>query len=143
VFYLASDHAGFALKEKLKQVLIDYKIKFEDLGTNSLEKSVDYPDFAHKLAKKISENLTQNRGIGICGTGIGISIALNRHRKIRAARCLSVEDAELTRKHNNANVLVLAGRKTTPKLARQILRKFLEIKFEGGRHKKRVSKIEI
>ena len=141
MFFLANDHAGFRLKENLKKILAEGGIKFVDLGTNS-EESVDYPDFGHALAKKVSENL-ENRGVGICGSGHGIAMALNRHSKIRAARCLSTEDAEWARRHNDANVLVLAGRQTSATEAEKILAKFLETEFEGGRHEARVEKIEI
>ncbi|MCF7836521.1 ribose 5-phosphate isomerase B [Candidatus Gracilibacteria bacterium] len=141
MLFLASDHAGFPLKESLKKVLTEREITFEDLGTNS-EESVDYPDFGHALAEKVLEN-ADNKGVGICGTGLGISMTLNRHAGIRAARCVSIEDAELSRQHNNANVLVLAGRQLDAKLAAEILTKFLATEFEGGRHKKRVEKIDI
>lgn len=141
MLYLASDHAGFTLKESLKEFLKEKGIEFEDLGTNS-DESVDYPDYAHTLAEKVLAN-PENRGVGICGNGIGISIALNRHQGIRASRCVTVHDAEMTRKHNNANILVLGGRITEPELAQEMLDKFLETKFEEGRHISRVDKIEI
>ncbi len=141
MFFLANDHAGFQLKESLKKNLAERDIEFVDLGTNS-EESVDYPDFGHLLAKKILENPT-NRGIGVCGSGHGLSMALNRHAGIRAARCVSAEDAELARRHNDANILVLAGRQTSTAEAEKIITKFLETKFEGGRHEKRIEKIEI
>ncbi|MFH0834230.1 MAG: ribose 5-phosphate isomerase B [Patescibacteria group bacterium] len=141
MLYLASDHAGFELKENLKKSLVEQKIDFEDLGCESTE-SCDYSDFGHALAKKVLEN-SENRGVGICGTGLGISMALNRHAGIRAARAMSVEDAELSRKHNDANVLVFAGRMTAPELASEMLAKFLATDFEGGRHENRVKKIDL
>jgi ribulose-phosphate 3-epimerase len=141
MLYLSSDHAGFELKENLKNFLLEQKIEFEDLGCDS-EDRCDYPDFGHKLAEKVLEN-PENQGIGVCGSGLGISMALNRHSGIRAARCTSIEDAELGRKHNNANVLALAGRQTKPELAQEMLLKFLETEFEGGRHEDRIKKIEL
>ena len=141
MIYLASDHAGYQLKESLKKILIKKQIIFEDLGTQS-EDSVDYPDFGHKLAEKVIEH-TDNQGIGICGSGLGISMALNRHAGIRAARCTSLEDAKMSRLHNDANVLVLAGRQTDKVKAIKMLEVFLVTKFENGRHKKRIEKIEI
>jgi len=141
MLYLSSDHAGYPLKESLKSFLTEREISFEDLGTNS-EESVDYPDFGHALAEKVLEN-PENQGVGICGTGLGISMALNRHAGIRAARCMSEEDAQLARQHNNANVLVLAGRQTSEAEAAKILEKFLATDFEGARHEERVKKIDI
>lgn len=141
MLFLSSDHAGYKLKEELKQVLIEKNIEFADLGTDS-EADVDYPDFGHLLAEKVG-SAAGSQGIGICGTGLGISMALNRHAGIRAARCVSTEDAEFARKHNDANVLVLAGREADPELAKQILEKFLNTDFEAGRHTERVDKIEI
>jgi ribose 5-phosphate isomerase B len=140
-FFLAADHAGFYLKEKLKKFFASQAINFTDLGTNS-SKSVDYPDFAHALAKKISTT-PNSTGVLICGSGIGVSIAANRHHGVRAARCCSELDATLARQHNNANVLALAGRQLTFFQAKKIVKKFLTIKFEEGRHKRRVEKIEI
>lgn len=112
MIHIASDHAGFKMKEFVKEYFQINNIAYFDLGCDS-EDSCDYPDFAHKLAKKIIEDSVF--GIAICGTGIGISIALNRHKGIRAARCLSVDDAFMARLHNNANILVLAGRQTEKK----------------------------
>ncbi len=141
MLYFASDHAGYPLKESLKKNLTEKSVEFVDLGCKS-EESCDYADYAHALAEKITTE-PNSLGIAICGSGHGIGMALNRHADIRAARCLSVEDAELTRKHNDANVLVLAGRITEAELAQQILEKFLATEFEGGRHAERVQKIEL
>lgn len=141
MIFFAADHAGFQLKESLKKILTERGIEFIDLGTNS-EEPVDYPDFGHALAEKILEN-PENRGIGVCGSGHGIAMAANRHAGIRAARCMNEEDAELARRHNDTNILVLAGRQTNVTEAEKIFEKFLETEFEGGRHKKRIKKIEL
>jgi len=141
IFFIASDHGGFSLKETLKKYLAAKNILVEDLGCNSND-SCDYPDFGHALAKKIL-SMPNSSGIAICGTGIGISMALNRHSGIRAARCVSVDDAKMSRLHNDANVLVLGGRITDKKIAEQMVDVFLATKFEGDRHKLRVKKIEI
>jgi len=141
MIFLTSDHAGFELKTTLAKFLVERKIEFVDLGCSSLDRC-DYPDFGHKLAEEVLKN-SVNRGVGICGSGLGMSIVLNRHAGIRAARAISIEDAELSRLHNDANVLVLAGRQIGPKLANKMLTKFLETEFEGGRHANRIEKIEI
>ncbi len=140
MLYLASDHAGYALKAKLKEYLTKQGIEHTDVGCDD-EERCDYPDYAHALAKKITAS-ADTKGIAICGSGHGIGMALNRHAGIRAARCLSLKDAELARQHNDANILVLAGRQTDPELAQQILDIFLVTKFEGNRHAERVKKIE-
>ena len=106
--YIASDHAGFTLKEFVKKKL-SKKIKFDDQGPHSDEMSVNYPDFAHKLCKKVSKN-SSNMGILICGSGMGMAMAANRHKKIRAALCYSVKNTKLSRLHNNANVITLGAR---------------------------------
>ena len=137
--FLSSDHGGFELKEIVKNFLIDNNLENEDLGCSSLE-PVDYPDFAKLLSKKIKD---KNNSIGIlfCGTGIGISMAANRFPHIRAALCTSVEMASKSRKHNDANVLALGGRILEDKLALEIVKEFLQTKFEAGRHSLRVNKI--
>lgn len=137
---IASDHAGYDLKETIKSYLIEEKYEVIDLGPYSSD-SVDYPDFAKKLT---SEVLTENAkfGIGICGTGIGISISCNRVKGIRAALCSEPVSAELTRKHNNANVLNLGARIVGDELAKGIVNVFLNTEFEGGRHQRRIDKIE-
>lgn len=139
MLYLAADHAGFELKKQLKNWLDKQKIKFQDLGPLS-EVAVDYPDYAHKLASLVVQKRAQ--GILICGTGLGMSIAANRWRGIRAARCGSELDAKLAREHNNANVLTLGARQISVAKAQKILQKFLTTKFAGGRHQRRVRKIE-
>ena len=137
--YIASDHAGFTLKEYLKKKL-SKKIKFDDQGPHSDEMSVNYPDFAHKLCKKVSKN-SLNMGILICGSGMGMAMAANRHKKIRAALCYSVKNTKLSRLHNNANVITLGARLINKNTAIKCINTFLKTKFEGGRHLKRVKKI--
>lgn len=134
---IASDHAGFIMKDYCKVVLESMDLKVEDLGTHSKE-SVDYPDYAHELAKNLKEN---EYGILICGTGIGISIAANRHSHIRAALCHDKITAQLAREHNDANVLVLGSRIVSNAAIKDILVTFFTTEFEGGRHANRVSKI--
>tara|TARA_A100001011_G_scaffold392436_1_gene480002 strand:+ start:1979 stop:2419 length:441 start_codon:yes stop_codon:yes gene_type:complete len=133
---IASDHAGFVLKNKL----MDYfknKFEFTDFGTNS-EESVDYPDFAHKLANEIStKNLS---GVLICGSGVGMSMVANRYKKVRAALCLNEKMAELSREHNNANVLVLGSRLISYEEAIKCFIMFFNTEFEGGRHQARLEK---
>ena len=137
---LASDHGGFELKEQLKKELASKGYQVLDLGTNSPD-SVDYPDFGQALADAITSGKA-SKGVGLCGSGIGISIAANRHRGIRAALCHDVTSARLCREHNNANVLVLGGRTTGIEVARDCLKAFLETPFAGGeRHERRVAKL--
>ena len=133
--YIASDHAGFEMKSKL----CDYFETLIDLGTNSNE-SVDYPDFAYKLTTKVSQN-NDSVGILICGTGVGMSIAANREKGIRAGLVNSAEIAGLIRQHNNANVLVLPGRFMQDEEAKKCIKIFLETEFEAGRHQQRIDKL--
>ena len=133
--YISSDHAGFDLKTKL---LKNFPT-FYDLGTNTQE-SVDYPDFAHKLTKQVLKS-KENVGILICGTGVGMSIAANRKKGIRAGLVNNTKTARLIRKHNDANVLVLPGRFINTNEAKKCVQAFLTTKFESGRHKKRINKI--
>ena len=137
---IASDHAGFALKEVLAKQLAAEGFEVLDLGADS-EESVDYPDFAHAVARAI-EGGEAARGVLVCGSGIGISIAANRHKGIRAANCHSAEAASLARQHNDANVLALGARLIDEATARACLTAFLTTEFEGGRHERRVSKID-
>ena len=137
--YIASDHAGFTLKEFVKKKF-SKKIKFDDQGPHSDQISVNYPDFAHKLCKKVSKN-SLNMGILICGSGMGMAMAANRHKKIRAALCYSVKNTKLSRLHNNANVITLGARLINKNTAMKCINTFLKTKFEGGRHLKRVKKI--
>ncbi len=136
---IASDHAGFDLKALLKQELATLGFEPLDLGTDSAS-SVDYPDFADRLADALKAGKAK-RGVLICGTGIGISIAANRHRHVRAAVIHDVTSARLTRQHNNANVLCLGARLTGTDVAKDCLRVFLTTDFEGGRHQNRVAKL--
>ena len=137
--FLSSDHGGFELKEKVKVFLIDNNFEYQDLGCSSLE-PVDYPDFAKLLSIKMKDK-NHSKGILFCGTGIGISMSANRFPHIRAALCTSVEMASKSRKHNDANVLVLGGRILEEKLALEIVKEFLQTDFEAGRHSLRVDKI--
>ena len=136
---LASDHAGYDLKENIKTYLESNNFNIKDLGPFN-EDSVDYPDYGNMLAKFILEN-KNSIGIAICGSGIGISIALNRMLGIRAALCSNEEIAKLSRNHNDANVLVLAGRFMNLKKSSSIIDIFLKESFEGGRHERRVNKL--
>ena len=137
--FISSDHAGFKLKEDIKRHF-NKKYSFEDLGTDSSKISVNYPDYAHKLCKKVSKN-SKNIGILVCGSGMGMSMAANRHKKIRAAVCYSVKNTKLSRLHNNANIITLGSRLTKKNIAFKCIEVFINTKFEGGRHKKRVVKI--
>lgn len=139
VIAIASDHAGFDYKAALKETLGDLGYEALDLGTFGPE-SVDYPDYADALAKALADGRAK-RGVLVCGTGIGISIAANRRAHIRAARCADVTDARLARQHNDANVLALGARTVGIEVARDCLRTFLETGFEGGRHRPRIDKM--
>lgn len=134
---IASDHAGFELKELIKKNNPDLNII--DLGTFSTD-SVDYPDFGFKLAEAVAKNEV-DRGILICGSGIGMSIVANKVNGVRAALCQTKEFAELSRRHNDANVLVLSGRFISHYLAKEIIEVWLNTEFEGNRHKRRIDKI--
>jgi ribose 5-phosphate isomerase B len=138
---MACDHGGFELKETLKKTFADSDIEILDLGVNSPD-SVDYPEKAHALADAILQGKA-DKGILVCGTGIGISMAANRHQGIRAALCTDPFMARMSREHNDANVLCLGGRVIGPSLAEEIVRSFLGGQFEGGRHANRIKKIEI
>ena len=137
--FLASDHAGFLLKKKIGKFLTDKGIKILDLGTKN-SSSVDYPDFAHLLSKKMKTQ-KDNVGILVCGSGIGMSMAANRHKNIRAALCYNTKSAKLSRMHNNANVIALGSRLTKKHLALKCVSVFLKTPFDGGRHLKRIKKI--
>ena len=137
--FISSDHAGFNLKEEIKKNF-ENKYSFIDLGTDNSKISVNYPDYAHKLCKKVSKN-PKNIGILVCGSGMGMSMAANRHKKIRAAICYSVKNTKLSRLHNNANIITLGSRLTKKNIAFKCIDAFINTKFEGGRHKKRVRKI--
>lgn len=141
MIFLASDHAGYPLKEAVKKHLAARGLHFADLGCESAERC-DYPDYGHALARAVLAT-PDSRGIAVCGSGHGIAMSLNRHAGIRAARCRDIEDAVMSRAHNAANVLVLAGRQTTDELAAQMVDAFLAAEFEGERHIARVAKIEL
>lgn len=136
---IASDHAGYALKQALKAELQAAGLTALDLGTNGPD-SVDYPDFADKLAAALKEGKAK-RGVLVCGTGIGISMAANRHRHVRAALCHDTTSARLARQHNDANVLAVGARLVGEETAKDCLRAFLNTAYEGGRHDRRVSKM--
>jgi ribose 5-phosphate isomerase B len=136
---VASDHAGVALKAALKNDLADMGFKVLDLGPMTTD-SVDYPDYGHALAKSIEDGQA-GAGVAICGSGIGISIAVNRHPGLRAALVHDEATAKLARQHNDANVLALGARSTSPEVARGILKSFFTTEFEGGRHSRRVEKL--
>ena len=138
---LASDHAGYELKEFVKTYLQGKGIAYKDFGTDS-EASCDYPDYAHPLALAVEEG-TCYPGIAICGSGEGISMALNKHQGIRAALVWIPEIAKMTRLHNDANVLVMPGRYIDTETASQIMEEFFNTEFEGGRHQKRIDKIPV
>ena len=137
--FISSDHAGFRLKESIKVYLTQKKIRFTDIGPNN-ELSVDYPDYAHKVAKKVKTN-RNNVGILVCGSGIGMNIAANRHKNIRAAQCFNLKSTKLSRLHNDANIITLGSRLLTKKNALNCVGIFLNTKFDGGRHSKRIKKI--
>ena len=137
--FLASDHAGYELKHAIRKFLIKKGKKIMDLGTKNMN-SVDYPDFAHLLARKVKKD-KDNFGILVCGSGIGMDMAANKHKNIRAALCYNVRSAKLSRKHNNANVMTIGSRLTKKNVALKCVKAFLNTRFEGGRHLRRVKKI--
>ena len=138
---IASDHAGFALKETLRAALERRGYEVEDLGPSS-EASTDYADYAHPLAERVSGGAA-GRGVLMCGTGLGMSYAANRHPHVRAAVAWAPEIAELARRHNDANVLVLPARFVSVSEAERILDAWLDTPFDGGRHERRIEKIEL
>jgi ribose 5-phosphate isomerase B len=137
---IASDHAGFELKARLEERLRERGYEVHDLGTNSSD-SADYPDFAHPVARMVSDG-TVERGVLLCGTGLGMSYVANRYPRVRAAVAWSPDVAELARRHNDANVLVLPARFLSEDEATRILDVWLSTAFDGGRHVRRVDKIE-
>ena len=136
---IASDHAGLPLKQALKSELERSGLGVLDLGTDAAD-SVDYPDFADKLAAALKAGKAK-RGVLVCGTGIGISMAANRHRHVRAALCHDATSARLARQHNDANVLALGARLIGEETAKECLRVFLDTAYDGGRHVRRVAKM--
>jgi len=137
--FISSDHAGYRLKEAIKMYLENKKLDFYDLGPTN-KKKVDYPDFAHKVAKKVKIS-RNNIGILVCGSGTGMNIAANKHKNIRAAQCFNSKSTKLSRLHNDANIITLGSRLLTKKNALKFVNIFLNTKFNGGRHLKRIKKI--
>lgn len=137
---IGADHAGFELKEQLKQVLLSDGWNVEDKGTHSLD-STDYPDYAHPVAEMVASGAA-TAGLLVCGSGEGVCISANKHQGIRAALCWNEEVAALTRQHNNANIICMPARFVSTELAEKMLHTFLGTVFEGGRHERRVNKIE-
>ena len=133
---IASDHAGYNMKEFIKNNLVDKKVSIFDLGPFN-NNSVDYPDYAKKLANKVSKNKT-NFGILICGSGTGMAMAANKVKNIRASGCYNVKNTKLSRLHNNANIITVGSRLTSKNLAFKLVNIFLKTKFEGGRHLRRI-----
>lgn len=137
--YLGADHGGYNLKNILAAHVKEMGHEVIDLGTYS-EESVDYPDYAREVGEKVREN-EGSLGILVCGTGIGVAIAANKMKEIRAANVHDVEEARLARLHNNANIVTVGGRTMDPELAKQVVEIFLTTEFEGGRHEARIAKI--
>ncbi len=138
--FLGADHRGFALKEDLKIYLQKQGVAYEDLGTQSTD-SVDYPRYSQMVSEKILQN-PDSRGVLICNSGVGISIAANRYQGIRAALCFNENMAEMSRRHNDANILCLGQNFVSSKTAKAMLEKFLSTDFEGGRHLRRIDMID-
>ena len=137
--FIASDHAGFRLKEGIKNFLIKKNYNCTDLGPNN-DSRVDYPDFAHKVAKKVKSS-KNHVGILVCGSGMGMNITANKHKNIRAALCYSLKSTKLSRLHNDANIITLGSRLLRKNIVMNLVNIFLNTKFEGGRHIKRIKKI--
>jgi ribose 5-phosphate isomerase B len=137
--FISSDHAGFKLKETIKLYLTKKKFSFLDLGPSNNGR-VDYPDYAHKVARKVKTS-KNNVGILVCGSGTGMNIVANKHKNIRAAQCFNSKSTKLSRLHNDANIITLGSRLLTKKNALNFIDIFLKTKFDGGRHSKRIKKI--
>jgi len=138
---IGSDHAGFHLKENIKKFFLEMGIECEDKGTFSPDESVDYPDFARLVAEDISNGRAE-LGVLICGTGIGMSITANKFPSVRAALIMNEYMAKMAKAHNDANIIVFPGRIISPEYARELIKTFLNTEFEGGRHERRLKKIE-
>ena len=138
---IGCDHAAFQEKENIRKYLITKGYEVIDVGTNS-NQSVNYPEFGHKVARMVTESVV-NKGIVICGSGIGISIAANKVKGARAALCTTCKHAEMSRKHNDANILALGARMTEYNLLEKIVDVWLSTDFEGGRHLTRINMIEL
>ncbi len=139
MIFIGSDHGGFDMKESVKLFLTEMGVEFEDMGAYSND-SCDYPDIAEKLAQKVAGS--SQKGILICGSGIGMSIAANKVDGIRCALCHDAYTAEYARRHNDANIIAFGGRTTGVEIAKQMVNIFLKTEFEGGRHKRRIDKIK-
>ena len=137
--FISSDHAGYKLKEAIKLHLTKKKLSFQDMGPYN-DNRVDYPDYAHKLARKVKVS-KNNIGILVCGSGTGMNIAANKHKNIRAAQCFNTKSTKLSRLHNDANIITLGSRLISKKNALKFVSIFLNTNFDGGRHLKRVKKI--
>tara|TARA_X000001036_G_scaffold253031_1_gene235506 strand:- start:3878 stop:4318 length:441 start_codon:yes stop_codon:yes gene_type:complete len=137
---IASDHAGFQLKENIKDFLINKNISIIDLGPIDENLSVDYPDYAKKVSNRVKSKRS-DVGILVCGSGTGMAISANKTKKIRAAVCYNLKSTRLSRQHNNANIIALGSRLTKKNTALQLVSVFLKTRFEGGRHLRRVKKI--
>jgi ribose 5-phosphate isomerase B len=135
--YLASDHAGFELKENIKNYLLNNQYTVEDMGTHSGD-SVNWAEYGAKAARMVSKNASDSRGILICGSGIGMSMIANKFKKIRAALCHDIYTTEMSRKHNNANILTMGARILKTEAALAMVKVWLETPFEGGRHQNRI-----
>jgi RpiB/LacA/LacB family sugar-phosphate isomerase len=138
---LSSDHAGYEMKEKVKQYLSELGLSVEDVSSEKLDPQDDYPEYGFKLAQKVAQKKF-DRGILLCGSGIGASIAANRFKGVRAALCTSAEHARLARLHNDSNVLVIGGRTTTFETVKEMINTWLSQQFEGGRHQRRVDQLD-
>ncbi len=142
MFYIGADHRGFKLKESLKSYLQELGFQFEDMGAFSYDTSDDYPDYAVEVAKKVAEDLENNRGILICGSGVGVDIVANKIKNIRSALCFDVKQAQMSRTDDNANVLSLSADFISESLAKEIVKIWLETPFSGlERHARRIEKI--
>ena len=138
---IGSDHGGFELKQYLIKIFSEVGYKFKDFGTYSTE-SVDYPDYIHPVAKSVNDGIYE-KGIVICGSGQGANMTANKYQKIRSALCWDIEQAKLTREHNNANIIALPGRFVNFDTAVEMVKIFFNTEFEGGRHQMRIDKIPI
>lgn len=141
IFYLSSDHAGYKLKEEIKSYLNSINFEVIDLGTNNENKSVSYALYGKKLAKNILNN-KNSYGIGVCGTGIGISCSVNRFKGIRGAKINTIKDAELAKKHNDANILLFGGRQLKIEKVKKMIDKFIKTQYENGRHQYRIDELD-
>lgn len=138
---LSSDHAGYEMKEKVKKYLSELGLSVEDVSSEELDPQDDYPEYGFKLAQEVAQKKF-DRGILLCGSGIGASIAANRFKGVRAALCTSAEHARLARLHNDSNVLVIGGRTTAFETVKEMINTWLSQQFEGGRHQRRVDQLD-